>query len=192
MTWGCWFDMTFCSSRRRHTRLRTVTGVQTCALPIALHRALPALLPADFPRIDAIGVDWRIIVFAAAVSIGAGVVCGLAPAWHARRLDLVESLSEDGSAPVGHGVRLRTARARTLIMAGQLAVTCVLLVGAALLVRSFIALLHADRGYDPANVLTARVSFPPAMKDGVYEYATERRVAFLDRVAERLRSRNAT
>jgi putative ABC transport system permease protein len=163
-------------------------GAAGVALAAALHRALPALLPADFPRIDAIGVDWRIIVFAAAVSIGAGVVCGLAPAWHARRLDLVESLSEDGSAPVGHGVRLRTARARTLIMAGQLAVTCVLLVGAALLVRSFIALLHADRGYDPANVLTARVSFPSAMKDGVYEYATERRVAFLDRVAERLRS----
>jgi predicted permease len=154
-------------------------GAAGVALAAALHRALPSLLPADFPRVDAIAVDWRVVLFATSVSIAAGVICGLAPAWHARRVDLVESLSEDGSAPVGHGLRLRTARARSLIMAGQLAVSCVLLVGAALLVRSFTALLHADRGYDPTNVLTARVSLPN-------DYSMERRVAFLERIAERL------
>src|SRR5204862_8031594 len=105
---------------------------------------------------DAIGVDWRVLLFAAGIASAASVVCGLAPAWHARRVDLVEALSEDGSAPVGHGVRVRTARARALVMTGQIAVSCVLLVGAALLVRSFVALLRADRGYDPMNVLTAR------------------------------------
>jgi len=156
-------------------------GAVGVALAVALHRALPSLLPADFPRVDAIAIDWRVVVFAAGVSMAAGVVCGLAPAWHARRVDLVESLSEDGSAPVGHGLRLRTARARSIIMAGQLAVSCVLLVGAALLVRSFTALLHADRGYDPTNVLTARVSLPN-------DYSMERRIAFLEGIAERLRA----
>jgi predicted permease len=156
-------------------------GAAGVALALALHRALPALLPADFPRVDAIAVDWRVLLFAAAVSMGASIVCGLAPARQARRIDLVESLSEDGSAPVGHGVRCGTARARTLIMAGQIAVSCVLLIGAALLARSFLALLHADRGYDPANVLTARVSFPN-------DYTMERRMAFLERFAERLRA----
>jgi predicted permease len=151
------------------------------ALTVALHRLLPALLPADFPRVDAIAVDWPVVLFAVGVSIAAGIVCSLAPARQARRIDLVGSLSEDGSAPVGHGVRSGTARARTLIMAGQIAVSCVLLVGAALLVRSFTALLHADRGYDPANVITARVTFPN-------DYTMERRIAFLDLVAERLRA----
>ena len=156
-------------------------GAAGVALAVALHRALPALLPADFPRVDAIGIDWRVLSFAAATALGASVVCGLAPAWQARRVDLVEALSEDGSAPVGHGVRVRTARARALIMAGQMAVSCVLLVGAALLVRSFVALVRADRGYDPANLLTARVALPQ-------DYSIERRVAFLAGVADRLRA----
>jgi predicted permease len=52
------------------------------------------------------------------------------------------------------------ARARLIIMAGQVAMACVLLVGAGLLLRSFVALSHADRGYDPANLLTARLPMP--------------------------------
>jgi len=156
-------------------------GAAGVALAVALHRALPAVLPADFPRVvDAIGVDWRVLLFAAGLACVASVVCGLAPAWQARRVNLVEALSEDGSAPVGHGVRVRTARARALVMVGQIAVSCVLLAGAALLVRSFMALLRADRGYDANNVLTARVSFPQ-------DYALERRLALVERVADRLR-----
>lgn len=155
-------------------------GLAGLAVTIALHRALPSVLPADFPRVDAVAVDWRVLSFAIGVSIVASVVCGLLPAWHARRVNLVESLSEDGGAPVGGGIRTRTARARTFILAAQLAVSCVLLVGAALLARSFIALLHADRGYDPANVLTARISFPS-------DYAMERRMALLEHVVDRLR-----
>ena len=155
-------------------------GIVGVALAAALHRALPSLLPADFPRVDAVVVDWRILLFAIALSMAASVACGLLPAWHARRVDLVTTLSEDGSAPIGAGIRTGTARTRTLIMAGQLAVSCALLVGAALLTRSFIALLHVDRGYDPANVLTARVSIPA-------DYSMERRIALLEQVAGRLR-----
>lgn len=155
-------------------------GAVGVALTIALHRALPSLLPADFPRVDAVAVDWRILLFATALSMAASVACGLLPAWHARRVDLVTTLSEDGSAPVGAGIRTGTARTRTLIMAGQLAVSCVLLVAAALLTRSFVALLHVDRGYDPANVLTARVSIPA-------EYSMERRITLLEQAAARLR-----
>jgi predicted permease len=154
-------------------------GVVGIALTMALHRALPTVLPADFPRADAVAIDWRVLAFAIAASMAASVACGLLPAWHARRVDLVASLSEDGAAPVGGGIRTGTARVRTLIMAGQLAVSCVLLIGAALLSRTFIALLHADRGYDPANVLTARIAFPA-------DYSMERRLGVLDRVVERI------
>ncbi len=154
-------------------------GSAGVALAVALHRALPSLLPADFPRVDAVAVDWRVMLFALGASIIPSVACGLVPAWHARRIDLVESLSDGGRGAAGW--RTGTGRTRTLIMAGQLAVSCVLLVGAALLARSFAALLHADRGYDPTNVLTARVSMPSGD-------SMDRRTALLEGVTERLRS----
>jgi predicted permease len=156
-------------------------GLIGLALALALHAALPSMLPADFPRAADIAVDWRVLLLAIGASAAASVTCGLLPAWHARRVDLVASLAEDGSAPVGGVMRTGAARTRTLIMAGQLAVSCVLLVGAALLTRSFVALLRADRGYDTANLLTARLSFPS-------DYSLERRVALLERVAARLRA----
>src|SRR5207249_1237310 len=83
---------------------------------------------------------------------------------------LVESLSEGGSASAG-STRWQTARARTVIMAGQVAVACVLLVGAALVTRSLLALIRADRGYDPVGLLTAQVPFPA-------RYTDERRAQF--------------
>src|SRR6185503_1068087 len=123
----------------------------------------------------------RVMVFAAVVSMIASVACGLLPALHARRVDLVQSLADDGSAPVGGGMRSPTARARSAIMIGQLAVSCVLLVGAALLARSFVALLHADRGYDPANVLTARIPLPAG-------YSMQRRTDLLEGLIVRVRA----
>ncbi len=162
------------------TLLGAAGGLAGLALAWAIVRALPALLPANFPRLDAIGVDGRVVAFAAALSLATGVLFGLIPLVQARRLDLVASLAEDGLAPVGGGVRSRTARTRAVIMAGQVAITCVLLVGGALLGRSFVALLHADRGYDPANVLTARLDMPEAA------YTPARRAQVLDALLARL------
>jgi hypothetical protein len=78
-------------------------------------------------------------------------------------------------------MRSKTARARVLIMGGQVAVACVLLVGAALLARSFVALLHADRGFDPVNLLTARVPLPA-------DYPPDRRPQLVDALQARLRA----
>src|SRR5206468_2228713 len=155
-------------------------GVGIC-VAIGLNRALPPLLPADFPRLDDIAVTAPVLVFAVVTAVATSIGFGLVPAWDARRLNLVESLAEDGQAPIGGGSRSRVARTRTLIMAGQIALTCVLLVGAALLTRSFIALLRADRGYDPTSVLTARLPLPAA-------YPAARRTALLDTLLERLRA----
>ena len=142
---------------------------------------MPSLLPADFPRLDALGVDAAVLAFALVVSVGTSIVCGLLPALRARRLNLVEALSEDGTAPVGAGVRTRTARARMLVMAGQVTIACVLLVGASLLGRSFFALINADRGFDPTDVLSARVSMPATMYP-----SPERRFAIIEQVLGRL------
>jgi putative ABC transport system permease protein len=146
-----------------------------------LHRTLPWLLPADFPRIDAVAVDTGVVLFAVGVSMAVSVACGVLPAFHARRVNLTESLSDDGSAPVGVSLRSPAARARIAIMAGQIAVSCLLLIGGALLARSFVALLHADRGYDPANLLTARIPLPAS-------YSMERRAQLLDDLVARLAS----
>ena len=156
-------------------------GAAGLALAQVLHRSMPSLLPADFPRLDALGIDAAVLAFALFVSVSTSIVCGLVPALRARRLNLVEALTEDGTAPVGAGVRTRTARARMLVMAGQVTIACVLLIGASLLGRSFFALLNADRGYDPTDVLSARLSMPATMYP-----SPERRFALVEQILARL------
>ena len=156
-------------------------GITGLALAAGLQRLLPSLLPAGFPRLDAIAIDTRVFLFALAVSAVASVVCGLLPAWHTRSVHLVEALSEDGVAPIGGAMRTPMARTRGVIMAAQVAIACVLLVGGALLTRSLVSLIRADRGYDPENVLTARLPLPPS-------FPAERRSQLLDTLVQRLRA----
>ncbi|MEX2662263.1 MAG: ABC transporter permease [Vicinamibacterales bacterium] len=155
-------------------------GAAGVALAVLLHRVLPSMLPADFPRVTDVGLGVPVIAFSFALCVLASVAFGAAPALRARRLNLVESLSDDGAAPAG--ARTRTARVRLLIMAGQVAIACVLLVGAALFGRSFVELLHADRGFDPSSVLTARLQLPN------FAFTAERRSELVAAVVERLRA----
>lgn len=159
-----------------------IGGLAGLALSAVLLRLLPSLAPADFPRLADIGMDYRAALFALAVSLVASLAFGLAPALQARRLDVSQALSEDGLAPVGGQARTKTARARLLIMIGQMAAAAVLLVGAALLARSFVALLNADRGFDPSNLMTAQVTLP---EDA---FTPQRRVEVLGNLVTRLRS----
>jgi predicted permease len=154
-------------------------GMTGLALAAVLQRLLPSLLPVGFPRLDAVVIDIRVLLFALAVSVIASVACGLLPAWYTRRVNLVETLSEDGVAPIGGAMRSPLARTRGLIMAGQVAIACVLLIGGALLTRSLMSLIRADRGYDPVNVLTARVPLPSG-------YPAERRAQLLETIIGRL------
>jgi predicted permease len=155
-------------------------GIAGLALTFALHRVLPTVLPADFPRVDGLGVDAAVLFFALVVSLAAGIAFGVLPALRARGLNLVAALTEDG-APAGAGLSSRTARARALIMSGQLMVACVLLVGASLFGRSFLSMLNADRGYDVTDTLSARLSMP-----GTIYRNPEERFALVDRVLERV------
>jgi putative ABC transport system permease protein len=155
-------------------------GAGGLVLAAGLQQLLPSLLPAGFPRLDAVALDLRVLSFALGVSVLASVACGLLPAWHTRRVNLVETLSEDGVASISGALRSPMARTRALIMIGQVAIACMLLVGAALLTRSFVSLVRADRGYDPVNVLTARLPLPAG-------YPAERRSELLETLLERLR-----
>ena len=124
-----------------------------------LHAALPAVLPADFPRADDITIDGRVLLITLLLSLITTIVCGILPLLHVRRLEIARALSESSLASAGAG-RTRVSSVRALIVASQVAVTCVLVIGAVLLARSFIAHVNADRGYDPHNLLTATIPFP--------------------------------
>lgn len=148
-------------------------------LTTLLLRALPDVLPAGFPRQDAIAIDASVLGFALLASLLASLATALVPARVAGRLDLVDTLAAGDGAGIGAGPRAAGTRARGVIMAGQVAAACLLLVGATLLTRSLIALSAADRGYDPSNVLTARLPLPPA-------FPVERRGPMLDAIIARL------
>jgi predicted permease len=160
--------------------LGVAAGAGGLGLAWALHRVMPTLLPADFPRGTELGLDMPVVVFSAAITIAASILFGVLPALRVRRLNLMDALAEDGTSPAGGGARTRVARARLLAMTAQVAIACMLLVGASLLVRSFYALLHADRGFDPAPVLSARLSMPEPL------YAPERRHQIVTGILDRL------
>ena len=150
-------------------------------LTLALHAALPSLLPAGFPRVDAITIDGRVLAFTLVLSVITTIACGVLPLLHVRRLELARSLADGSAASAGAGGS-RLSIVRALIVASQVAVTCVLVIGGVILARSFSAQLAADRGYDPSNLLTAAIPFPAT-------YSVERKEQMLARILERIHSR---
>jgi putative ABC transport system permease protein len=122
-------------------------------------RSLLALLPAaaNVPRLDEVRLDWRAFAFTAAVSLLTGVLFGLVPALRAARPDLNEGLKESGR---GAGAGKRRRRLGNLLVAGEVALSLVLLVGAGLLLRSFILLQHTDPGFAVERLLTLEIRVP--------------------------------
>ena len=156
-------------------------GLLGLGLAVALQQVLPAVLPPDFPRVGDIGLDWRIFAFAVAISLTASLAFGFLPALQARRIDLVHALADGRASTAGAYGRTSTARIRTAMMGVQVAIACVLIVGASLLIRSFLAMVSFDRGFDTANILTVRMPLPDA------SFSSQRRADVVDRVLERLR-----
>jgi predicted permease len=141
------------------------------------------MLPGDFPRVDDLGINAAVIAFALILTLGTSLAFGLLPVLNLRKSNLVEALAGEGTAPAGAGIQARTARVRMAIMTAQVAIACVLLVGASLLGRSFIALLGADRGFDPGDVLSARLTMPEALYP-----SQERRFALIDEILNRIQT----
>ncbi|MFI5177791.1 MAG: ABC transporter permease [Vicinamibacterales bacterium] len=156
-----------------------IGGAGGLVLTFWLHRLLPAILPADFPRSDAIAIDGPVVAMTLALTVSASVAFGWLPFLLARRISTTAALSEDGSSPAGGGLRTRVARTRAIVMAAQVAVAAILLLGAALLSRSISAMLHVDRGYQPEHLLTARLplddaSFTPQSRATLVQTVVER------------------
>lgn len=137
------------------------------AIATSVLRALPALMPEDFPRLDDIAIDGRVLGVTVVLTLVVVLVMSLLPTRLARRVSLTSALVEDGAAPVGYSLRSPAARSRALIITGQVAIAALLLVGAGLLSQSLLKLIAVDRGYQPANLLTARLAhFATALPAG--------------------------
>ncbi|MGH9372114.1 MAG: ABC transporter permease, partial [Vicinamibacterales bacterium] len=133
-------------------------GIAGLLVAAALHQILPVVLPPDFPRVDEVALDAQVAIFASLLTLLAIIAGGLVPALQVRDRHLLESLTGDGTAPGPGAASTRSTRVRTAMMVAQVAIACVLLVGTGLLARSFAALLAADRGFDPHDVLTAHAT----------------------------------
>jgi putative ABC transport system permease protein len=139
--------------------LAVAGGVLGMGLGFAGVRALLAVSPAGLPRLgedgSVVGVDWRVLAFALAVSLATGILFGLFPAWTASRTDL-NSVLKESSRRSGSG--FRQGRTRSLLVISQVSLALVLLVGSALLIRTFIALHAVEPGFRARNVLTLEMS----------------------------------
>ncbi len=118
-------------------------------------KALINFAPASVPQANAIQLNAFVLGFAFVVSVLSGIFFGLAPAVHASKIDLNDSLKE--STRTGGSVSVRYGLRRALILC-EVALTFVLLAGSGLLLKSFAKLLDVNVGFDPANVLTMRLS----------------------------------
>jgi predicted permease len=133
-------------------------GAVGLTVAAALQRLLPALLPPDFPRADEVTIDATVALVSGALTVLVIIACGLAPAVQLRGENVREALAADGSATGASAASVRSSRLRFSMMAAQVAIACLLLVGTALLARSFIALLRADRGCERSDVVTAHAT----------------------------------
>jgi putative ABC transport system permease protein len=161
--------------------LAAVGGLAGAALAWTGVRLLTSLplerLPV--PRLTEVAIDVPVALFAIAVALGTGLLFGVAPALTASAVDLQSTLKE-GSRGVGV---LRGARTRALLVTVEVALSMVLLVGAGLLIRSFLRLTEVPLGFESEHVLTAQVSLPSATYQEKHQ-----RVAFFETLVDDVRT----
>ena len=153
----------------------------------SLVSVVPAWLGIEFvksfhiemlPQAGLIGLNWSVLGFNFATALVTGLLFGLAPAWQMRRVNVSDALKASSRGNTGGHQRLRG-----LLVAGEVALTLVLLVGAALMIGSFWRLRRSNPGFDPRQVVTMKI----ALDDQQYS-SPARQIAFFDAVLERARS----
>jgi predicted permease len=139
--------------------LSVTGGILGLILGYAGVRALLAVSPADLPRIGEngalVGVDWRVLLFTLGISLFTGILFGLFPSIGASRPDLNTTLKESSNRS---GTGFRQSKMRSLLVISEVSLALILLIGAALLIRTFIALRHVNPGFDPHDILTLEMS----------------------------------
>ena len=123
-------------------------------------RVLLGLSPGNIPRIGAdgahVGLDWSVVGFAFALSMLTGILFGIVPALRSSRADLSTALKKDGDRT---GTGVRQSKTRVVLVTVEMTLAVVLLIAAALLIRTFVAVRQVNPGVDTRNVLTMRMLF---------------------------------
>jgi putative ABC transport system permease protein len=153
-------------------------GVLGAGLSWGATRALVTWGANQLPPGIPIGVDLRVLLFMLIISIFAGIMFGTVPALQLARVNPNTTLRDEGrGVSIGH----TRAQMKNLLVISQVALSLLLFIGAGLLLRSFVRLLHVDPGFDAENVLTMNVSLPTV------KYAKpEQQIAFFDEVLRRV------
>jgi len=140
--------------------------------------ALIAFSPDDVPGLAKAAIDGRALSFTLALSLGATLIFGLIPAWQVSKSGLNETLKQGGHTTGGDG-----RRAQDVLVVAEVAAGVVLLVGAGLMIRSFLRLQAVEPGFDPHNVLTMRIMLP-AGKYG----ENHQSIAFFQQALDRIKT----
>jgi len=114
--------------------------------------------PGNIPRLEEIEINGSVLAFTFGVSLATGILFGAAPVWRAIRVDLNTSLKAGGRSGQGDGLGLRRHRLRGLLVVSELALSLVLLIGAGLLIRSFVRLQSVPPGFTADGVLTMQLT----------------------------------
>jgi putative ABC transport system permease protein len=133
----------------------------------------------NIPRLEQVGLNFPVLGFTALVSIAASLLFGMAPAWHTARTDLAETLKEGGRGAAGSA---GSNRLRAGLVIAETAIGVVLLVGAGLLLRSFIQLIRVDPHFNPHHVLALSFNLPSS------RYNDAKTINFYDQLLPRLRA----
>jgi predicted permease len=150
-------------------------GITGFAVLFCARKFLLQFVPESLPRLNDISISWGVLAFAIVVSVAAGTIFGLAPAWLTSRLDLTTTLRQEGRG--SNGSRQRS-RLRHALVIGELALSLVLMVAAGLLLRSFWDLFKVQLGFNPTRVIAIETSLPNPNdpKTDVYRTATQEAV----------------
>jgi putative ABC transport system permease protein len=142
--------------------LALVGGAAGLLLGAAAIRPLLAMSPIQIDHLAEVRIDGRVLAFALLASLASGLIFGLAPALQPARRNLHEPLKEGGNRTAGSAGGRGSHWLRRFLVVSEVALALVLITGATLLVRSFVGLLERPPGFDTGNVLTMKLSLPPA------------------------------
>ena len=161
-------------------------GITGFAVLFGARKFLLQFVPESLPRLNDISISWGVLAFAIVVSVAAGTIFGLAPAWLTSRLNLTATLRQEGRG--SNGSR-RRSRLRHVLVIGELALSLVLMVAAGLLLRSFWDLFKVQLGFNPTRVMAIETTLPNPNdpKTDIYHTATQEAV-FLREALRRIRT----
>jgi predicted permease len=151
-------------------------GIAGFAVLFCTQHFLLQLIPESLPHLNNISISWGVLAFALAVSVAAGIVFGLAPAWLMSRLDLTGTLRQEGRGSVGS---IGRSRARQVLVVSELALSLVLMVAAGLLLRSFWDLFAVQPGFNPDRVMAVETWLPGPNDPTMDPYRTAAQEAVL-------------